>query len=53
MDSETEKELHKQQEITLLQLKQAISRKLDSLKVFCLYWNNYYNRKMKVCLLKK
>lgn len=34
MDNDKEKELRKQQEITLLQLKQAIKKQMETLQVF-------------------
>lgn len=34
MDNDKEKELQKQQEITLLQLKQAIKKQMETLQVF-------------------
>lgn len=37
METESEKELRKQQEITLMQLKQVIKKKISELQVFSLY----------------
>lgn len=37
MDNDKEKELQKQQEITLLQLKQAIKKQMETLQVFDKY----------------